>query len=113
MSDGTIDSAAMDKDRRSQQRKPLQLPVTVRNESGECSGVSRDLSSSGIFLYCDSNLECGSKLELVIMLPADLGVGPGGWSLCEASVVRVEKSEGKGVGIAARFDRVAWVPEIS
>jgi hypothetical protein len=113
MNEGTRSETTVSKDRRGHQRKPLQLPVTVRNDQGESQGVSRDLSSSGIFLYCDSKLELGSKLELVIMLPADFGVGPGGWSLCEASVVRVEKSEGKGVGFAAKFDRVAWVPEIT
>jgi hypothetical protein len=101
------------KDRRSHPRKPFQMPVTVRNDHGECQGTTRDLSSSGIFLYCDSHLEFGSKLELVIMLPADLGVGPGGWSLCEASVVRIEKADGNRLGVAAKFDRVAWVPEIT
>jgi hypothetical protein len=55
----------------------------------------------------------GSKLELVVMLPPGLGLGPGGWTLCQASVVRVEQSDGKGMGIAATLDRVEFVPEIS
>jgi hypothetical protein len=57
-------------------------------------------------------MEAGSKLELVVMLPADLGVGPGGWALCQASVVRVEQAEGKGVGIAATLDRIELLPQI-
>ena len=49
----------------------------------------------------------------VIMIPAGLGLGPGGWTLCEASVVRVEgPSEDKGLGIAATLDRIALMPEI-
>jgi hypothetical protein len=47
------------------------------------------------------------------MLPPGLGVGPGGWTLCEASVVRVEKSEAKGMGVAATLDRIESLPEIS
>lgn len=99
--------------RRSQERKPVRLPVKVRKPDGtEGSGETRDLSSNGIFLYSESGLEAGSKLELVVMLPASLGLGPGGWTLCEASVVRVEQGEGRGVGVAATLDRIELLPEI-
>ncbi|HYW39575.1 MAG TPA: PilZ domain-containing protein [Terriglobales bacterium] len=100
-------------ERRSSQRMTVRVPVKVRHEGGEHQGLTRDLSSSGIFLYSESGMKAGSKLELVIMLPPGLGFGPGGWTLCQASVVRVEESEGKGVGIAATLDRIALLPEIS
>ena len=58
-------------------------------------------------------MKAGAKLELVIMLPAGLGLGPGGWTLCEASVVRVEEGDGKGIGVAATIDRIALLPEIT
>lgn len=74
--------------------------------------MTRDLSSNGIFLYSENGLEAGSKLELVVMLPAGLGIGPGGWTLCEASVVRVEKGDQRGVGVAARLDRIELLPEL-
>jgi hypothetical protein len=92
---------------------PVQAPVKVRKSDGtEASGLTRDLSSNGIFLYSESGMEAGSKLELVVMLPAGLGLGPGGWTLCEASVVRVERGDGKGVGIAATLDRIELLPQI-
>jgi hypothetical protein len=47
------------------------------------------------------------------MLPPGLGVGPGGWTLCQASVVRVEDGDGKRVGVAASLDRIELLPEIS
>jgi PilZ domain-containing protein len=99
-------------ERRSRQRVPVRVPVKVRHDGHEHHGLTRDLSSLGIFLYSESAMRPGSKLELVIMLPPGLGLGPGGWTLCEASVVRVEKSEGKSVGIAATLDRIALLPEI-
>lgn len=102
-----------DNERRSRERVPVRVPVTVRHDGGEHVGLTRDLSSSGIFLYSESAMKPGSKLELVIMLPPDLGLGPGGWTLCQASVVRVEKTEGKSVGIAATLDRIVLLPEIS
>lgn len=103
-------------ERRGQERTPVRVPVKVRpqkGEVGEQSGVTRDLSSSGIFLYSESALEAGATLELVIMLPGGLGFGPGGWTVCQASVVRVEKSDGKGVGVAATLDRIEHLPELT
>lgn len=100
-------------ERRSQTRRPVRLPVKVRPPDGnEQQGLTRDLSSNGIFLYSESGLQPGSKLELVIMLPAGLGMGPGGWTLCQASVVRVEQGTGKGVGVAATLNRIELLPEI-
>ena len=100
-------------DRRSDQRVPISVPVKVRHQGSEHEAVTRDLSSSGIFLYSESGMKAGSKLDLVIMLPAGLGLGPGGWTLCQASVVRMEESNGKGMGIAATLDRIEFLPEIS
>jgi hypothetical protein len=100
-------------DRRAGQRLPVSVPVKLRHEGSEHQGLTRDLSSTGIFLYTESGMKAGSKLELVIMLPPGLGLGPGGWTLCEASVVRVEESEGKGMGVAATIDRIDFLPEIS
>jgi hypothetical protein len=101
-------------ERRSESRKPARLPVKVRQPNGsEQEGLTRDLSSTGIFLYSDGTLEAGSKLELVVMLPAELGLGSGGWTLCQASVVRVEEAGGGKVGVAATLDRIETLPEIS
>jgi hypothetical protein len=103
-------------ERRRQERTRVRVPVKVRPPHGtgpEHSAITRDLSSSGVFLFSETPLETGAKLELVIMLPGGIGLGPGGWTLCEASVVRVEKSEGKGVGVAATLDRIELLPELS
>jgi c-di-GMP-binding flagellar brake protein YcgR len=105
-------------ERRRQVRTPIQLPVKIRPKSPheedrpELSGLTRDLTSSGIFLYTDSALQEGAKLELVLMLPPSLGIGAGGWTLCQASVVRVEPSDAKGMGVAAIFDRIEQLPQI-
>jgi hypothetical protein len=100
-------------DRRARHRLPVRVPVKVRHQGDEHSGLTRDLSSTGVFLYSETGMKPGSKLELVIMLPPGMGMGPGGWTMCEASVVRVEQSNGKNVGIAATLDRIALLPEIS
>ena len=83
-----------------------------KTDGTEQEALTRDLSSSGIFLYSQSGLEAGAKLELVITIPPGLGIGPGGWALCQASVVRVEEQNGKRVGVAASLDRIELLPEI-
>lgn len=112
MTEKTTSKSDISDERRSTQRTPVSVPVKLRHEGNEHAGLTRDLSSTGIFLYSESGMKPGSKLELVIMFPPGLGVGAGGWTLCEASVVRVEKSDGKQLGIAATFDRVECLPEI-
>ena len=91
----------------------VRLPVKVRHGDGsEVNGTTRDLCSSGIFLYTEGALEPGSKIELVITVPESLGLGPGGMALCQASVVRVEQGSEKGIGVAATLDRIELLPQI-
>lgn len=100
-------------ERRSRQRLSARLPVKVRHADGsEVNGTTRDLCSSGIFLYTEKSLEPGTKIELVITVPESLGLGPGGMALCHASVVRVEQGAEKGIGIAATVDRIELMPQI-
>ncbi len=104
------------RERRAEKRTPVQIPVKVRPKGAnvpEQSALTRDLSSSGIFLYSESAIEPGAKLDLVVMIPPELGLGTGGWMLCQASVVRVEESEGRGIGVAATLDRIDQLPELS
>lgn len=100
-------------DRRSGQRTPVRVPVKVRHQGAEHAGLTRDLSSSGIFLYSETGFNAGSKVELVVMFPPGLGFGSGGWTLCEASIVRVEEVDDKRVGIAAVLDRIEVLPELA
>jgi c-di-GMP-binding flagellar brake protein YcgR len=100
-------------ERRSRQRLNARLPVKLRQPSGpDLDATTRDLSSSGIFIYSEKGLEPGAKIELVITVPASLGLGPGGWAVCQASVVRVENKSENGVGVAASLDRIELLPEI-
>jgi hypothetical protein len=101
-------------DRRSRQRIPARTGVSVRSSPGQpTTGITRDLSTSGIFLYADSEILVGSELEMVLMLPAQLTDGEKRWVLCQASVVRVEPGGADGhFGVAAKIRSMATLPEI-
>src|SRR5437879_13093480 len=90
-------------ERRTQKRLSLALPVTIKSEQGtvEDSGCTRDLSSSGIFLYSDAHFSEESALEMVLILPKEMTGGEKRWVYCRASVVRVEASGEQRCGVGA------------
>lgn len=102
-------------DRRSKRRIPIQLPVSVKSSDGriEESTKTRDLSTSGIFVYTNSQLKAGSDLELVLVLPPEVTFSERRWVCCQASVVRVEENpKGENVGVAAVIKRFEVLPEM-
>ena len=101
-------------DKRSQARVPVSLPARVKSKEAtlESTAVTRDLSLNGVFLYTDQNFAQGSKLEVVFILPAELGFGEKRWACCQASVVRVEDHGSSRFGVAATIDRLDVLPEI-
>jgi|SRR6266852_331865 len=117
-------------ERRSGQRLPARVPVSIKTQpgktqpgktqpgktqpgSGDASGFTRDLNTSGIFLYTDSRITEGSELEMVLILPPELTHGVKQWVCCRASVVRVEDSqEGGNFGVAASISSIEILPEI-
>src|SRR5215467_1164350 len=100
-------------EKRTRSRLTLSVPAKVKNgdTDQEHQAVTRDLSAGGIFLYTDQQIAEGSKLEIVLILPPELGFGEKQWACCQASVVRVEDSESQ-FGVAARIDRLDVLPEI-
>ncbi len=102
-------------DRRSQQRTPVRLSVSVRSSNGSVQGTghTRDLSTSGVFLYTDSSVAEGSQLEVVLVLPPELTFGEKSWVCCQGSVVRVERNSANGdFGVAAVIERFQILPEV-
>jgi hypothetical protein len=101
-------------ERRSGSRVATEVPATVRSPqtTQEITAVTRDLNTSGVFLYTDQRIAEGSKLEIVLILPAELGLGEKQWACCQASVVRVEDDGGSRFGVAASIERLDMLPEI-
>jgi PilZ domain len=89
--------------------------VSIRSSQGQsATGHTRDLSTSGIFLYVDSEIAVGSDLEMVLMFPPQLTSGEKRWVCCQASVVRVEPGgKGANFGLAASIRAITTLPEIS
>lgn len=100
-------------DRRSKRRYSLSVPVSVKSGAVEESTQTRDLSTSGVFVYTNSPMQAGTELELVLVLPPEVTFAEKRWVCCQASVVRVEENSGAGnFGVAAVIKRFDVLPEI-
>ena len=100
-------------DKRTLIRFPAKVAARVKTQGqAEISAVTRDLSAGGVFLYTDKRITQGSKLEVVLILPRELGFGERQWACCQASVVRVEVGKRDRFGVAATIDRLDLLPEI-
>jgi len=96
-------------ERRKAQRFSIRRPVTMTYTSHgtyELTGISKDISSVGIFMHVDSSVEEGTQVELTLMLPTETsGSIP---VPVRGKVVRVEKSC-KDIAIA--FEKIVILPE--
>jgi len=96
--------------RRKAPRRPLRQAVTVRLTSVghyEFSGVSRDVSATGIFVIIDSDMiAVGSHVEVTLNLPSK-GTQTIPLRL-EGCVIRVESSAPGGIAVA--FDTLVLAP---
>jgi len=82
--------------RRAQQRVSAVLPVNV---GGRLTGMTRDISPSGIFFETDMEMTSGSSIHFALEFD-----NPSGKLLlrCSGEIVRVERSGGK-IGVAAKI----------
>jgi hypothetical protein len=89
-------------EQRTEERVFTALPVDL----GNGTGVTRDVSASGIFFEIDSNYRLGSAIEFVVEMHT-----PGGKMLlkCEGEIVRIEP-RGPRVGVAVKITTSSLEP---
>jgi hypothetical protein len=98
-------------ERRRSKRFPLDSPVTVNTPDGvEHKCAARDISTGGIFFYCDGPFAQDSPMQLVMILPAEITGGEEQWACCHGKVARVEETPGGQRGIAMKIERIAFLP---
>lgn len=80
-------------------RRQERLGAALRVKLGTVSGVTRDLSASGVFFETDAAYHRGSRIHFEIDLDT-----PWGKVVCDCDgrIVRVERRDGS-VGIAVQF----------
>jgi len=91
----------------SEQRESIRHQIEVPINFGRGTGISRDISFSGIYFTTKELLEPGEPLRIAFELEYAIP----GKSLqldCQGHVVRVE-TLGKAYGIAAKIDEITYL----
>ena len=85
----------------------------MKADSRSISAETRDISTGGVFLYADATFAVGSEIQIVLMLPRELGLVMDRMVCCHATVLRLEPPNAEGKqGIAASIDRFAMMNQI-
>lgn len=103
----------MQAEKRSTRRFSFSLPVMVKNINGrvrELEGITRDVSSRGVFVYLSSEAVEGAAIQFVMVLPADITLADPIRVLCSGKVLRVERSAQKQ-GIALAIEKYDFVSD--
>ncbi len=98
---------------RGKRRIKTKVRATVKGNSRSVLAETRDISSGGMFLYADGTFDVGSEIQIVLLLPRELGLVTDRMVCCHATVLRIEPPNAEGrQGIAAAIDRFAMMNQV-
>jgi PilZ domain len=101
-------------DTRRAPRFALEQVVSIRSLEGrfeDASGISRDVSACGVFVYVDEALPVGASVELLMMMPTIHSLSESIFPLrCLGAVVRVAPQQGR-YGVAVQFEKIDVIAE--
>ena len=92
-------------------RVPASGRVTIKHDGQTVPATLKDVSLGGVFFFADAQFHAGAAIEVVLMLPRDVGLPNDQMVLCHGKIVRVESHEGR-LGFAAEFERMAAMPQV-
>ena len=106
-----IDSKVRVKERRNRQRIRFEAPATVTTGAHSIAASTKDISERGLFFFSDARFELGSEIDMVLVLPEEVGLSLSGMVCCHGRIVRSDSGSGQ-YGVAVEIDRLAPVPQV-
>ena len=100
----------MNNTKRKYKRHKTTTPATIRSGGHTLAATTRDVSLGGLFIFTDAALREGADIEVVLMLPKELGLPDSQMVVCHGKIVRSEVVDGQH-GIAATIERFQAVPQ--
>ncbi len=99
----------MDKRRARRFSMMLPLAVTSAPEVAKEPVQTRDVSSGGVYFELGEAPQPGSRMEFVLTLPTEITLAAPVQVRCVGKVVRVDRSPGRRVGVAATIERYEFL----
>ena len=96
--------------KRKYKRHKMTTPATIRAGGHTLAATTRDVSLGGLFIFTDAALREGSEIEIVLMLPKELGLPASEMVCCHGKIVRSETIDGQQ-GVAVTIDRFQSLPQ--
>jgi PilZ domain len=96
--------------KRQYKRHKTSVPATVGLGEHTLIATTRDVSLGGLFIFTDAKLHEGAEIQVVLMLPQELGLPASEMVCCHGKIVRSEIIDGQH-GIAATIERFQAVPQ--
>jgi hypothetical protein len=104
-------------ERRATKRFRVKLPITVRWTSqsgiGEAQTESEDLSSRGVYFFLPKEINNGSSVEFVMVLPHEITLAEPVCVRCQGRVRRTEIADMHRVGVVAEIERYEFLRGLS
>src|SRR4051794_22747387 len=102
-------------ERRARRRFALHIPVAIVAVNGvpmKQTARSHDISTCGLCFHTDSELDPGTSLELVLLLPREITGSDSIHVRCHGHVARkARESDGRGVVIGATIENQEFISE--
>jgi hypothetical protein len=104
--------AGSQQEKRSAQRFPLHVPLTVEHENATHPAEIRDVSARGISFYLNSNVTQGSPIGFTLTLPPEITLTESIRVQCKGRVVRVENGAADGkLSVAAVIEEYEFLAQ--
>jgi hypothetical protein len=102
-------------ERRATRRFRMKLPMRVRwatkSGNGEAQTESEDITSRGVYFVLPTEIDNGSWVELLLVLPHEITLAEPVRARCQARVRRTEIKEMDRVGVAAEIELYQFLRE--
>jgi PilZ domain len=103
-------------ERRATRRFRIKLPLTVRwaNRSGnwETQAESEDITSRGVYFFLPAEIEKGSSVEVIIVMPHQITLAEPVRVRCRGRVGRTEIKDTDRVGVVVEIQQYRFLREI-
>ena len=106
--------ATPQQEKRTDPRQAVKIPAKLHTDSAQIDAEALNLSRSGVFLECATEVSEGSAVNIVMILPKEVTGDSAKWVCCQATVNRVEQNDGAGrYGVAAQVEKIQAMPELT
>ena len=96
-------------ERRIKQRIRFDALASVDAGRHSIAASTKNITDRGLFFFTDARLEVSSEINVVVMLPEEVGLPLRGMVCCHGHVVRSDSGGGQ-YGVGVQIDRLAPVP---